>query len=234
MDGASPPTPRPRAGLLAGLSEEDWAALAAAGRRRRFAMRQTIFQKGDPGAFMLLVLSGSVRISIATEDGREATLNVVEPGEMLGEIAVLDGRLRTADAVAAAPVEALVIDRAALRATMAERPAVAAALIEVLCARMRRSSWQVEAMALRDLPGRLALLLLGLADERGAALSDAGGGEFVRIARPPSQSEMGRLIGASREGVNRQLRAWVRDGLIDCPKGAIVLRDLQALRGIAR
>ncbi|MGF1660743.1 MAG: Crp/Fnr family transcriptional regulator [Rubrimonas sp.] len=233
MDGPPPRTPRPRAGLLAGLAEDDWSALAALGRRKRFAARQTIFHKGDPGEAMLLILSGCARISIASEDGREATLNFVEPGEMLGEIAVLDGRPRSADAVAAAPVEALVIDRAALRLTMEERPGVAAAVIEVLCARLRRSSWQVEAMALRDLPGRLALLLIGLAEERGAAPS-ADDPEALRIPRPPSQGDMARLIGASREGVNRQLRAWARAGLIACPKGAIVLRDPAALRALAR
>jgi CRP-like cAMP-binding protein len=225
----SPAVSRPPPGLFAALSDADWQALIAKGRACRYEARRTIFQKGDEGGFMLLVRSGCIRVAVYADDGREAVLNLIEPGGLVGEVALLDGRRRTADVVAASRVEALMITRADVLALIAERPAVAMTLMEALCEKLRRTTHQVEALALRDLPGRLALLLLRLGEERGHRVP-AG----LRIARPPPQGDIARLIGSTRESVNRQLRAWARLGLIACTAGAIVLRQPATLEEIAR
>ena len=177
---------------------------------------------------MLLVRTGSLRVAVYTEEGHEAVLSIVEPGGIVGEIAVLDRRRRSADVIATSAVEALMITRADLHALIAERPAVAMALMAALCEKLRSATFQVEALALRDLPGRLALLLLRLAEERGHRVPSG-----LRIARPPPQGDIARLIGSSRESVNRQLRAWARLGLIACTAGAIVLRQPATLKQIA-
>jgi CRP-like cAMP-binding protein len=215
--------------LLGALCDEDREALLALGRRRSFAAGQTLFQRGDAGDFMALVLSGCVRVCLFSADGREITLNLIEAGQAVGEIAALDGKPRTADAVATGPVEALVIRRADLHARILQRPDLGLRLMEVLCQRLRRTSGQVEGLALYDLPGRLALLLLTLAEDYGAA-----GPDGVRIARKLAQGDLARLIGCTRESVNRQLRAWIEARIVAACDGGIVLRDPHALRALAQ
>jgi len=206
------------------LEDGDRRRLAAAGQRRHYQPRQTIFQKHDAGSFMLAVLSGCVRVCIYSSEGREIALNLIQPGEVLGEIAVLDGRARTADAVAIDVVEALVLDRRDLLALLKDRPAAAVAMLEMLCQRLRRTSGQVEALAFHDLPRRLAMLLLRLADDTGVATPDG-----VRIARPLAQRDLARLIGSTRESVNRQLRTWSTEEIIASDRGYITIRDFDAL-----
>jgi CRP-like cAMP-binding protein len=214
--------------LLSALDPADRDALLALGRRRVFESGQTLFQQGEPGDFMVVILSGCVRVCLFSAAGREITLNLIEAGEALGEIAALDGRRRTADAVATDRVEALVIRRADILDTLRARPELCLRLMEVLCSRLRRTSGQVEALALHDLTGRLAMLLLRLADEYGAP-DDAGG---VRIGRRLPQGDIARLIGCTRESVNRQLRAWSAEGLVEIVDGALSLRDPEALRAM--
>ena len=210
------------------LDDGDRRRLAAAGQRRHYKPRQTIFSKHDPGSFMLAVLAGCVRVCIYSSEGREIALNLIQPGEILGEIAVLDGRPRTADAVAIDTVEALVIDRRDLLALLEERPAAAVAMLAMLCQRLRRTSGQVEALAFHDLPSRLAMLLLRLADDTGVATTDG-----VRIARPLAQRDLARLIGSTRESVNRQLRSWSSADIIANDGGHITIRDREALALVA-
>lgn len=210
--------------VFACLDDDDRRRLAAAGQRRHYKPRQTIFQKHDAGTFMLAVLAGCVRVCIYSSEGREIALNLVQPGEILGEIAVLDGRPRTADAVAIDAVDALVLDRRDIVALLHDRPAAAVAMLGMLCQRLRRTSGQVEALAFHDLPSRLAMLLLRLADDTGIA-TPAG----VRIARPLAQRDLARLIGSTRESVNRQLRTWTAEELIATDHGYVTIRDRDAL-----
>ncbi len=206
------------------LEPADRARLVGASRRKRYGPRQTIFQKGDPGTFMLAVVGGCVRVCLYSDEGREIVLNIIEAGEVLGEIAVLDGRARTADAVAIDTVEGLLFDRRDILQLMRDRPEAAIRMLEVLCHRLRRTSGQVEAIAFHDLPARLAMLLVSLAEDYGVE-TEAG----LKIDRPLAQRDLGRLIGSTRESVNRQLRAWVTTGVIAVESGYVTIIDREAL-----
>ena len=116
----------------------------------------TIFSKGDPGNSLIAVISGTVKISISSPDGRSAILNLIGPGEIFGEVAVLDGQARTADATANSNCEIFVIDRREFLPFVRSQPALAMKFIELLCTRLRWTSDQVEQVILQDLPGRLA------------------------------------------------------------------------------
>ena len=128
--------------------------------RRTVPQGAMIFAKGDPGTTLMAVLSGSVRISVPAGDGHEAVLNIIKPGQVFGEVALLDCRARTADAVAMTDCELMVIDRRDFIPLLNREPDVALKLIEILCARIRRTSAQVEDVMYLSLPARLAKAVL--------------------------------------------------------------------------
>jgi CRP-like cAMP-binding protein len=185
----------------------------------------TIVSKGDPGNSLIAVISGTVKISISSPDGRNAILNLIGPGEIFGEVAVLDGHARTADAIANSNCEIFVIDRREFLPFVKSQPALAMKLIELLCARLRWTSDQVEEVILRDLPGRLASALIRLT-ERHKAPQDS---RTIAV----TQQEISEMVGMSRESINKQLRAWASRNWVRLEHGAIVVLDIAPLQEIA-
>lgn len=194
---------------------------------RRVHRGQVIFQKGDSGSSMMAVLRGRVRISAVSADGKEITLNVINPGEVFGEIAVLDGKPRSADATATEETHLLVVERRQFLPFLTRNQDLALRLLAVLCERLRQTSMALEQIALLDLPARLALVLLKLVGSYGRPVT--GG---TRIELKLSQRDLSTLVASSRESVNKQLGAWREDGVIGMADGFIVLRrrdELEAL-----
>jgi CRP/FNR family transcriptional regulator, cyclic AMP receptor protein len=182
----------------------------------------TIFSKGDPGNSLYAVISGTVKISISSPEGRNAILNLIGPGEVFGDMAVLDGQARSADATANTNCEIYVIDRRDFLPFMRSQPALAMKLIELLCARLRRTSDQVEQVILQDLPGRLASALLGLTEKTTT--------ESDRRTIAITQQEISEMVGMTRESINKQLRAWAARDWVRLEHGAIVVLDSASLR----
>lgn len=185
----------------------------------------TIFSKGDPGSSLYAVISGTVKISVSSPDGRNAILNLISAGEIFGEVAVLDGRERTADATANTTCEILVIDRREFLPFVKSQPVLAMKFIELLCDRLRWTSDQVEQVILQDLPRRLASALLGLTEKRKLDPSS----RTIAI----TQQEISEMVGMTRESINKQLRAWAARDWVRLEHGAIVLLSPEPLRGLA-
>jgi len=195
--------------------------LAACAHVRTVRAGTTIFQKGDPGDSLFAVCAGTIRIGSHSIDGKDAVLNLIQPGGIFGEIALLDGRPRTADAQAVTACELMVIDRRDFMPLLANEPDLALRVIDMLCARLRRTSQQVEDITFLDLPARLAKTLLWLA-------ANAVGGRITL-----TQRELGEIIGMTRESINKQLRAWEERNWISLQRGNIVVRDPAALAALA-
>src|SRR5437867_5070861 len=189
-------------------------------KTRRVARGTAIFAKGDPGTGLMGVLAGSVKVSVASAEGKDIVLNVFREGEIFGEIALLDGRPRTADATAMSDCELMVIERRDFLSLVRSQPEIALKLLEVLCARVRHTSEQVEDVLFLDLPGRLAKILLQLTER--AELSPA---RRVTI----TQREIGQMIGMSRESTNKQLRDWQERKWVRLERGGIVVLQPEAL-----
>ena len=185
----------------------------------------TIFSKGDAGNSLVAVISGTVKISISSPDGRTAILNLIGPGEIFGEVALLDGHARTADATANTNCEIFVIDRREFLPFVRSQPALAMKFIELLCARLRWTSDQVEQVILQDLPGRLASALIRLTERH----RPAEGGLTIVI----TQQEISEMVGMTRESINKQLRAWAARHWVRLEHGAIVVLDIEALQELA-
>jgi len=185
----------------------------------------TIFSKGDQGNSLYIVISGTVKISVSSPDGRNAILNLISAGELFGEVALLDGGERTADATANTNCEIFVIDRRDFLPFVRSQPALAMKFIELLCDRLRWTSDQVEQVILQDLPRRLASALLGLTDKR--KLEPAS--RTIAI----TQQEISEMVGMTRESINKQLRAWAARNWVRLEHGAIVLLGPEPLRALA-
>lgn len=204
-----------------GMAAPTLERLAARARPLAFRKGQRIFRRGDEGHGLIAVLAGVVRITIVSSEGAELVLRLIGPDDIFGEIALLDGEPRSADATAATACELLLLERRDFLATITEDPAIAVRLLAVVGRRLRRTSEQLEDSRFATAEQRLAKALVGL----GTAASG------TRVLA--TQRELGQMIGLSRESTNRQLRAWQAAGFIDLVPGAFVLRDADALRRIA-
>jgi CRP/FNR family cyclic AMP-dependent transcriptional regulator len=214
--------------LFRSLAAEEITSILKLAKERRFADGQTIFQKGEAGPSLMAVLDGRVRISSCSPEGKEVILSIVEPGQIFGEIALLDGQARSADATAAGDCTVLVIDRPEFNAFLERNPQITARLLSFLCQRLRGADEMIEEMAFLEVPGRLARLLLRLARSYGHR-TDGG----HRIGLKLAQQDLGNLIAASRESVNKTLRAWQDAGVIDMQQGYITLLRPDDLEGLA-
>jgi CRP/FNR family transcriptional regulator, cyclic AMP receptor protein len=183
-------------------------------KTRKVARGASIFAKGDPGTGLMGVLAGSVKVSVASAEGKDIVLNIFREGEIFGEIALLDGRPRTADATAMAPCELIVIERRDFVPFLSGHPDVMLKFIEILCSRLRRTSEQVQDVTFLNLPTRLAKTLLEL-----TASEAAGAAPRRKVAI--TQREISQIIGKSRESTNKQLRAWAKRGWIRLERGGV-------------
>jgi len=214
--------------LLRHLRPEELSQLAASATLVHHRPNATIFQKGDPGAGMMAVVSGRVKICTYSPDGKELVLNIIDRGGLFGEIALLDGHPRSADAVALEATDLLVLDRNRLTPFLTAHPEVATRLIAVLCQRLRQTSEALEDALLRDAPSRVARGLLWLAKTFGKQ-EPAG----LRLDIKLSQQQIGNLIGISRESINKSIVDWTRTGYLSVSSGFITIVDMEALESLS-
>jgi CRP/FNR family transcriptional regulator len=209
--------------LLARLTAADLRALASHGRARRYPSGATIFREGDRGDSLHVVIEGSVRITVISSKGAEATVALLGPGEFVGDLALLDGRPRSANAIAAEPTRTLVVTRDDFRRWLSERPKAALALLEALSLRVRRTDEVLADLTFLDLPRRLAKRLAALAGER-------QGEHSVKLRI--TQAELASMLGVSRESVNKQLNDFERRRWVSLGRGSITVLDDEALRSL--
>jgi CRP/FNR family transcriptional regulator, cyclic AMP receptor protein len=193
--------------------------------RRSVRSGTTIFTRGDAGACLFAICSGTIKISAPSPNGRSAIFNLISEGAVFGEIALLDGLPRTADATAVTDCELMVIERRDFVPLIHEQPEIGLRLIEVLCGRLRQTTGQLEDIMFLDLPGRLAKTLLQLAKSS----KPTSRGPKVAL----TQSDIGKIIGISRESTNKQLRTWQDRNWLRLERGGIVILASDALAEIA-
>jgi CRP-like cAMP-binding protein len=214
--------------LFRKLQPTQRSALAARARMRAFQAGDTIFHMGAQHDSMLAVLGGQVRISMTSSEGKEIVLAILNPGEVFGEIAMLDGRPRSADAKALTDCSLAVLDRRDVLGALEGNPAAWLGLIEVLCSRLRRTDHHLVELALLGLPARLAKALLRVIDGQDSQKAKAHG-HGSRL----SQYELANMVGATRENVNKCLQEWRRVGIIRVEKRVISIANRAALEALA-
>ena len=213
--------------LFRDLEPEERNTLFARVRVRTFAAGETIFLMGSMGDSLMAVLSGSVRISVPSPDGKEIVLAIIPPREVFGEIALLDGKERTADARAIGACSLALLERRDVLSFLNNHPKVWPKMVEVLCARLRNTDQHIAEIALLELPARLAKALLRLST--GENGSTNRGALQIQL----SQRELGNMCGASRESINKCLRGWQRRGIVQVEEGAVTVTNRTALDELA-
>jgi CRP/FNR family cyclic AMP-dependent transcriptional regulator len=210
--------------LFRGLPLVALDRVASLATRRVYQKGAVIFAQGEPGDALFGVVAGRVRISASGAGGQEVFLNIMEPGDTFGEIAVMDGLPRTAGATALDHATVITIKRADFLQLLEREPQLAIHLLRLLCERLRWTSELVEESAFLTGPARLAKRLLILASLHGRA---AGVGRLeLRI----SQAELARFLGISRQIVNQHLSEWRRLEWVELGRSQIVIRNPEALR----
>jgi CRP/FNR family cyclic AMP-dependent transcriptional regulator len=213
--------------VFSGLSADERAAVVARARIRTINAEETIFALGSPGDQMMALLRGTVRISVPSFEGRELLLAIIRPGEVFGELAVLDGKERSADAIAESPCTLAILDRHDILSFFERNPSAWPKLVKVLCQRLRHTDQVFAEVALLQLPAKLAKSMLRLLDlDRTLAPRK---GPVIHY----SQRELANMVGGTRESVNRCLRNWQRNGIVQITEGSIIITNRPALEQMA-
>jgi len=198
-----------RAVLFSGLDPDDMRRLAGIARETSLSVGQTLFEQGDESDGLYLIVSGIVRIFLQAEDTREATINLLEDGEIIGEMSLLDGLPRSAGAAALTEVKLVFIPREPFLELLDSSPKLARAIILMLCERLRAANAQVDQAIFHDLRHRLVVLLRQLAIMHGHIEQDV-----AVVDLELTQGTLAQMLGASREAVNKQLRSLAKEGKI--------------------
>jgi CRP-like cAMP-binding protein len=204
------------------LPEDLLAEIAELCENQSYRRNETVFAEGTPGTKLYGVIAGRLLITTSSLDGRDLHLNVVVQGEIVGEIAFLDGGMRTATGRAVdGPVTCFEIDRAPFFKLLERTPLLSVHLLQLVCRRVRWMTRLVADSAFLSVPQRLATRMLDLAKPLGSGTESAE----IKI----SQAELAEFLGISRQVVNSYLRAWQRDGRVQLARGKILIKDLSRL-----
>jgi len=209
--------------LFSQLAPSDLERVSEISRERAYPRNSVILFEDDPGDALYVVAQGQVKVVLIGEDGREVILSVMGEGEFFGEMALVDDEPRSAHVIAMEDSTLLVLRREDFQGILKQTPGIALALLRELSRRLRRVDEKVGSLVLLDVNGRVAQLLLDLADEAG---SD-------RITRRLTHHTIAQMIGSSRETVSRTMRELVDKGYIEISRREILIRDRSALEASA-
>ncbi len=210
--------------LLKALSDDELDRMLRFSSVQSYKPGEVIFRKGDPGEGMMAVLKGQIRIGVMSAEGKELIHNIINPGQVFGEIALLDGKERSADAVAIVPTDVLVVLRRDFLPFLESDAKLCIRLMTVLCEKLRQTSELAEDFMFLELRQRLAKRLVRLAQLYGRPWRR---GVIINFRLP--QRELAAMMGTSRESINKQLREWVEAGWLTVDRGNIAIHDLDAL-----
>ncbi len=218
-----------RAGLFRGIDPEAAEALASHLEYLDAPRGEVIFLEGEPGNSLYIVISGKVKISRKSADGRQNLLAIMGPADLFGELSIFDPGPRTATAVALTDVRLAKLHQSALRPWVKDRPEIALQLLRVLARRLRRTNDALADLIFTDVPSRVAKQLLVLGQRFGTV-----DGDTVRVQHDLTQQELAQLVGASRETVNKALAEFASRGWIRLDGKTVVILNKDRLANRAR
>ncbi|MEE8192035.1 MAG: Crp/Fnr family transcriptional regulator [Gemmatimonadales bacterium] len=209
--------------LFTQLSDEEIARVSAAARERLYPKNSVILFEDDPGDALYVVLSGEVKVVLIGEDGREVILSILRGGDFFGEMSLIDDQPRSAHVIATEASNLMVLRRDEFRECLEQTPRIALGLLRALSRRLRRADDKIGGLVLLDVTGRVARVLLELADEH----------DGERVPRKITHHMLAQMIGSSRETVSRTLRELADKGLIQVSRKDIAILDRPRLEDLA-
>lgn len=215
--------------IFEALNETEASQLLEKAERVTLKTKEALFAQGELGDRLYIVVTGKLKVTVQTQDGKEALLSILSSGDILGEMSLLDGKPRCANVSAIESCDLLALRREDFLKTALARPQILMQLMELLSNRLRSTNNLLEDLHFLDLPSRLGKLLLQLIDKYGRTSSKG-----VWLDMRLTQEELGQLVGSSRESVNKQLRIWADAGIVEFGNGRLRLLDQNGLSGICR
>lgn len=218
-----------RAGVFQGVDQEAVQALLGELETVRFPRGTTIFNEGEPGDRLYIIIDGKVKLARRSADGRENLLTIMGPSDMFGELSIFDPGPRTSSAVCVTEVQAATMNSELLKKWVGDHPEIAQQLLRVLARRLRRTNANLADLIFTDVPGRVAKTLLQLANRFGVQEGSA-----LRVNHDLTQEEIAQLVGASRETVNKALATFAHRGWIRLEGKSVLIVDTEHLARRAR
>jgi CRP-like cAMP-binding protein len=205
--------------IFSELSDADIASLARLSSRRHYPKDTVVFFENEEGDFFFSIVGGRIKVTILGDDGREVILSILGPGDFFGEMALLDNEPRSATAIAVEDSELLSLHRHDFQSVLADNRSIMSALIKILASRIRKANHQISTLALLDVYGRVARVIVDMARDEGRRLKDG------RIAfRRATHQEIANRIGTTRETVTRMLKDLERQGMIHIEGREIIVQ----------
>lgn len=211
--------------IFADLEEPELKKIEKLGLRKKYKRGNIVVLEKETGAALFVIISGKVKIVRTDEDGREVILSIFGPGEFFGEMSLLDGLARSASVVALAKAELFMIHRRDFLKLLHEHPQVAISLLGELTTRLRKADAQIKSLSLKDAAGRVANVILMLADDIGVFRKGK-----VEIDELPLQQDMANMAGTSRETVSRMIHQFIREGHLQLIGNKLTINDYEEFR----
>lgn len=212
--------------LFNNLSADELSQIAQIARERKFDRGQVIFYEGDLGGSLYIIVTGTVKIVVMADDGREHILGLLHAGDFFGEVSLIDGKTRSATAIALDNVSVVMISREDFIRLIRKNPDMSLKIMVTLCERLRKTDKRVESLAFLSAPGRVAQVLLNLAEN----YAGTGQDKHITLSHKITRQEFASLAGTSRETLTRVLMDFQDDGLIKLEKNKIHIYDRAQLR----
>jgi CRP/FNR family cyclic AMP-dependent transcriptional regulator len=211
--------------IFSELGDTELEKISRLGVRKKYKKGNIIVLEQELGAALFVIISGKVKVVRTDVDGREVILSIFGPGEFFGEMSLLDGQARSATVVSQVKSELLMIHRRDFLQLIQEFPQVAISLLAELTMRLRKADTQIKSLSLKDAAGRVANVILLLADDVGIFRKGS-----VEIADIPLQQDMANMAGTSRETVSRILHQFMRKGHIEMAGNTLTIRNYEEFR----
>jgi CRP-like cAMP-binding protein len=207
------------------LNESTLKKIVNIGTRKVFEKNDVILLEEDAGTALFIILKGKVKITRSSIDGREVILNILSDSDFFGEMAILDGLNRSATVIAIENSELFLIQRNDFLNLLKERPEVSIALLQELTKRLRSANMKIKALSLKDAEGKVASVILQLADDIGKIQHGK-----VEIDKLPLQQDLANMAGTSRETISRTLHSFTKKGLIEIDGNKLKILDYEKFK----
>lgn len=211
--------------LFAELEDETLDMISELGKNRMYEKDSIIFTEQDNGLALFIIVKGKVKVSRESDDGREVILTILADSDFFGEMALLDGLNRSANVTAIEESELFIIQREDFLKLLYDHPEVSIALLQELTKRIRSADMKIKSLSLKDAEGKVATVILQLADDLGKIRQGV-----VEIEKLPFQHDLANMAGTSRETISRTLHSFAKKGLIELEGNKLRIPDYERFK----
>ncbi|MBX3007725.1 MAG: Crp/Fnr family transcriptional regulator [Melioribacteraceae bacterium] len=211
--------------IFSDLPEETLQKIEQIGSRKNYQKNEVVLMEEDAGTALFVIVNGKVKVSRASNDGREVILTILSESDFFGEMAILDGLTRSATCTAIDVSELFLIQRNDFLNLLREYPEISISLLQELTSRLRVADMKIKALSLKDAEGKVATVVLQLADDIGKIKQGK-----VEIEKLPLQQDLANMAGTSRETISRTLHAFAKKGLIELEGSKLRILDYEKFK----